>query len=222
MSDNHFFAEQELCNSRLNDRIVDQVRKKREPRSWNSKPAPKQVTAVVVKKGIVARVTTEAAASDATAGLEAVAAGAEHLAECSAEERRRLLEARRRPYLPWLVSQLLTPFPPPGSWCLLLRRRRARCLRRRACTRRHPRASSARRLESAVDSRPQKRAAAVGAGRRSIDRCSRSATTTNFTIKAAMAIHLLAGRRMTRKGLHTSARGSTPGRRVRVSQSIYT
>ena len=34
MSDNHFFAEQELCNGRLNDRVVDKQRRTGEPRHW--------------------------------------------------------------------------------------------------------------------------------------------------------------------------------------------
>ena len=94
--ENHFFAEQELCNSRLNDRIVDSVRRKREPRAWNAKPKTQEVTDVVVKKGVVARVTTTSV-SDDTDGLEVVATGAEHLVGYSAEERRRLLEARALP-----------------------------------------------------------------------------------------------------------------------------
>ena len=36
MSDNHFFAEQELCNGRLNDRVVDKQRRAGEPRQYTT------------------------------------------------------------------------------------------------------------------------------------------------------------------------------------------
>ena len=89
MSDNHFFAEQELCNGRLNDKIVDKALKKREPKHWGAKRTRTE-TVVVERKGIVARVESVVSAD---AVIEACVVGGYDLLDgLSPEERRALLD----------------------------------------------------------------------------------------------------------------------------------
>lgn len=89
MSDNHFFAEQELCNGRLNDRIVDKALKKREPKHWSAKRTRTE-TVVVERRGIVARVESTVSAD---AAIEACVVGGHDLLDgMSPEERRALLD----------------------------------------------------------------------------------------------------------------------------------
>jgi len=58
MSDNHFFAEQELCNGRLNDRIVDKRRKLNEPKHWRATQSVRSER-VVSNRGGVTRVQVD-------------------------------------------------------------------------------------------------------------------------------------------------------------------
>tara|TARA_B110001452_G_scaffold265060_1_gene269110 strand:- start:1115 stop:1633 length:519 start_codon:yes stop_codon:yes gene_type:complete len=89
MSDNHFFAEQELCNGRMNDKIVDKALKKREPKHWSAKRTRTE-TLVVERKGIVARVESTVSAD---AAVEACVVGGHDLLDgLSPEERRALLD----------------------------------------------------------------------------------------------------------------------------------
>lgn len=87
MSENHFFAEQELCNSRLNDRVVDKRRRMSEPAHWRKKPSHMRESVVFSRGGFVARVNVEQAADP----LEPeVAGGSELLNDLSQAERRDL------------------------------------------------------------------------------------------------------------------------------------
>mmetsp|Transcript_17702 Transcript_17702/g.29533 ORF Transcript_17702/g.29533 Transcript_17702/m.29533 type:complete len:169 (+) Transcript_17702:93-599(+) len=88
MSENHFFAEKELCNSRLNDRIVEKRRKHSEPAHWAASTIIHQ-SSVVMRSGVVARVHTE----HATDSEPQVAGGGEWLEGLSISERRALLAA---------------------------------------------------------------------------------------------------------------------------------
>jgi len=71
MSENHFFAEQELCNSRLSDRVVDKQRRKQQPEQW-AHASKWQESRVVSRNGVVARVLVE---HEADACEPVVAAG---------------------------------------------------------------------------------------------------------------------------------------------------
>lgn len=86
--ENMFFCEQEMCNSTLNDRLVDSVRRKAEPKGWRAAAARRDVsTAVVTRKGVCARVTTSTAADP----LDPLVANPELLAGLSEAEKRALL-----------------------------------------------------------------------------------------------------------------------------------
>ena len=80
-NENFFFAEKELCNGRMNDRLVDRARARREPRGWAAaRPALQSEESVVVRRGVAARVTQQRARNeDALEAMSAVAGGAEHL-----------------------------------------------------------------------------------------------------------------------------------------------
>ena len=58
MSDNTHFMEQELCNGTLNDRLVDTLHKKRQPKHWSTKQARTE-SVVVARKGMLARVEVQ-------------------------------------------------------------------------------------------------------------------------------------------------------------------
>ena len=60
MSDNHFFAEQELCNSRMNDRVVEKRRRLAEPKHWRQAPLARQER-LVSHRGVLSRVQLEIA-----------------------------------------------------------------------------------------------------------------------------------------------------------------
>ena len=51
MSDNVYFMESELCMGTMNDKCVDKLHKKREPKHWNSKHSTTQ-SVVVARKGV--------------------------------------------------------------------------------------------------------------------------------------------------------------------------
>ena len=94
--ENMYFAESELCNGTLNDKLVDSQRKKREPRAWRKNAASSEV-AMVVRRGVVARVEVK---REHDALDPFVADGGELLAALSPEERRNLLQGD----------------PPPDRW----------------------------------------------------------------------------------------------------------
>jgi hypothetical protein len=83
-----FFTEQELCNGVMNDRVVDGLHKKREPKHWRAKHSRTE-TKVVARKGIIARVDVQHA-HDPNEPL--VAGGHDLLEGLSPEERRALLD----------------------------------------------------------------------------------------------------------------------------------
>ena len=87
-NENFFFAEKELCNGRMNDRLVDRARARREPRSWAAaRPALQSEESVVVRRGVVARVTQQRARNeDAREAMSAVAGGTEHLCGLTDEQ----------------------------------------------------------------------------------------------------------------------------------------
>ena len=88
MSDNHYFMEQELCNGVMNDKVVDKLHKKREPKHWNAKHARTE-SVVVARKGVIARVDVKHA-HDPNEPL--VDGGYALLEGLSPEERRSLLD----------------------------------------------------------------------------------------------------------------------------------
>jgi len=90
--ENMFFCEKELCNSTLDDRIVERSGKRREPKHWRHKPV-REETVVVAKKGVIARVKRR---SDADLFEPVVEDGAELLRGLSAEERQSLLDGDDR------------------------------------------------------------------------------------------------------------------------------
>tara|TARA_B100000787_G_scaffold81716_1_gene60270 strand:- start:59 stop:304 length:246 start_codon:yes stop_codon:yes gene_type:complete len=51
MSDNVYFMESELCMGTMNDKCVDKLHKKREPKHWNAKHSTTQ-SVVVARKGV--------------------------------------------------------------------------------------------------------------------------------------------------------------------------
>lgn len=95
MSDNHFFAEQELCNGMMNDRVVDKRRKLNEPKHWRARQAVAQERVVVARGGVVSRVLYKMECDPSEPQL---AGGAELLAKLSAEVRR-ARSAHPRPVL---------------------------------------------------------------------------------------------------------------------------
>ncbi|KAL1495172.1 hypothetical protein AB1Y20_017037 [Prymnesium parvum] len=96
--DNMYFAEKEMCNSTLNDKLVDRVLKLRAAPPRPSAPPPRR-TLLVCRRGVVARVEVEheaeAPARDASEPF--IAAGGELLAGLSAAERARLLDGAPPP-----------------------------------------------------------------------------------------------------------------------------
>ena len=107
--ENMYFAESELCNGTLNDRLVDGQRKKREPRAWR-KPAASSEVAMVVRRGVVARVVVK---REHDALDPFVADGGELLAALSPEERRNLLHGDPPPEC-WPPAPE-TALPPPAD-----------------------------------------------------------------------------------------------------------
>ena len=111
--ENMYFAESELCNGTLNDRLVDSQRKKREPRAWR-KPAASSEVAMVVRRGVVARVVVK---REHDALDPFVADGGELLAALSPEERRNLLQGDP-PAERWPPAPETAPLPadePPAD-----------------------------------------------------------------------------------------------------------
>ena len=51
MSDNVYFMESELCMGTMNDKCVDKLHKKREPKHWNAKHSTTQ-SVVVARRGV--------------------------------------------------------------------------------------------------------------------------------------------------------------------------
>ncbi len=51
MSDNVYFMESELCMGTMNDKCVDKLHKKREPKHWNAKHSTTQ-SVIVARKGV--------------------------------------------------------------------------------------------------------------------------------------------------------------------------
>ena len=107
--ENMYFAESELCNGTLNDKLVDSQRKKREPRGWR-KPAASSEVAMVVRRGVVARVVVK---REHDALDPFVADGGELLAALSPEERRNLLQGDPPPER-WPPAPQ-TALPPPAD-----------------------------------------------------------------------------------------------------------
>ena len=88
MSDNVYFMESELCMGTLNDKCVDKLHKKREPKHWNAKHSTTQ-SVVVARKGVIARVEVKHA-HDPNEPL--VSGGHSLLEGLTPDERRSLLD----------------------------------------------------------------------------------------------------------------------------------
>ena len=90
MSDNHYFMEQELCNGRMNDKIVDKQTKRRQPKHWNEKRTRTE-SVVVARRGIMARVDVTRSHDDASTE-PLIDGGFELLEGLSSDARRALLD----------------------------------------------------------------------------------------------------------------------------------
>ena len=94
MSDNHYFMEQELCNGRMNDKIVDKQTKRRQPKHWNEKRTRTE-SVVVARRGIMARVDVTRSHDDASTE-PLIDGGFELLEGLSSDARRALLDEAPR------------------------------------------------------------------------------------------------------------------------------
>ena len=112
MSDNVYFMESELCMGTMNDKCVDKLHKKREPKHWNAKHSTTQ-SVVVARKGVIARVEVKHA-HDPNEPL--VSGGHALLEGLTPDERRSLLDQAPPRHLLALAlasTPTLTPTPTP-------------------------------------------------------------------------------------------------------------